>query len=223
MKSKATLRHFLTIAASSLLAMSSAHAADALTWDTAPGTVGSGDSTVTGGAGTWSTDTANGNWTTDAGANNIAWDNTANANDTAIFGGTAGAITLGTNITVGGLTFNTNNYSILAGNTLTISGASAPIISAGTSITATIASDIAGDDGLNKTGAGTLILSGTNNTYSGTTTLTAGTLQGYYGGTSLNPVSPFGTSSILLTVARSSSSRRARSITPPRPSISATT
>ncbi len=195
MKSKSTLRNLLALIGSSLLAMSYTHAADTLTWDTAPGTVGAGDSTVTGGAGTWSTDTANGNWTADAGANNIAWVNDILDADTAIFGSTAGAITLGTDITAGGLTFNTNGYSISAGNTLTLSGATAPVISVTTGTT-TIASDIAGDDGLEKTGAGTVVLSGTNNTYSGGTTISAGTLQGRKdteGG-----ASPFGTGTIQL-------------------------
>ena len=165
MKPKATLRHYLLLAAaSSLLSVSYSHAAD-VTWDTAPGTVGAGDSLVTGGAGTW--DTTNGNWTTDGGANNIAWVN-AN-NDTAIFGGTAGTVTLGTGITVGGLTFDTAGYTV-AGNTLTFGIAGNIAANAD----ATISSILAGN-AITKTGTGTLVLTGTNS-YTNTT-ISAGTLQ----------------------------------------------
>lgn len=85
-------RSFTRIFAAALACVS-AHAAT-LTWDITPGTVGAGDSAITGGAGTW--DLTNGNWTADAGANNIAWTN----GDSAIFGGTAGIVTLGTPISV---------------------------------------------------------------------------------------------------------------------------
>ena len=185
MKPKNTLRYFLALAGSSLLAISSA-SADTLFW--------SANGTTQGGAGTWDTSTAR--WgTVAAGPYATTWDNTTNANDTAVFGSTAGVVALGTPITVGGLTFNTTGYSI-TGSTLTLAGASAPVISAGTSITATISSDIAGTNGLEKTGAGTVILSGTNNTYSGTTTISAGTLEGRKSTT--GGASPFGTSTIQL-------------------------
>lgn len=100
-----------------------AHAAN-LTWDTAPGTVGAGDSAVTGGAGTW--DTTNGNWTSDGGATNVAWN--SGTPDSAIFAGaSSGLVTLGTSLTTNSLTFNTAGYTIGtasdATNTLTLSGA----------------------------------------------------------------------------------------------------
>ncbi|MCY2975946.1 MAG: autotransporter-associated beta strand repeat-containing protein [Planctomycetota bacterium] len=82
-----------------------------LYWD--PVLTVAGNNTVSGvglgGAGTW--DTTLLNWYN--GTNNIAWTN-AN-NDTAFFAGTAGAVTLATPITVGGLTFRTTAYSIDAG------------------------------------------------------------------------------------------------------------
>ena len=151
---------------------------------------------------TWNTDAA-GNWT-----DPLNWlGDTAyaeGADNTATFGNFIAAdriVTLDAAITIGNITASdtTHNYTISGANTLTLDRTSGtPAIDVVTSRTLTISSDIAGTDGLQKTGAGTLILSGINNTYSGTTTLAAGTLQGYYGGTSLNPVSPFGTSAILL-------------------------
>ena len=84
-------------------------------WDITPGVVGPGNGTISGGLGLW--DTTLGNWTVDGGANNIAWDN--GANDTAVFGGAAGIVTLGTPITVGGLTFNDNAGYLLALDLLT--------------------------------------------------------------------------------------------------------
>ncbi len=175
-------RIILALAAGSLLAVSSA---------TAQAT-----------SNTWNTDAA-GNWT-----DVLNWQgDTAyaeGADNTATFGNFIGAdrtVTLDAAITIGNITASdtTHNYIISGANTLTLDRTTGtPAIDVITSRTLTIASDIAGSDGLQKTGAGTLILSGLNNTYSGTTTLAAGSLQGYYGGTSLNPVSPFGASSILL-------------------------
>jgi autotransporter-associated beta strand protein len=73
-----------------------------------------GNSASAGGAGTWDTTTLN--W--DAGAvPHVAWDNAAN--DTAIFGGTAGAVTVATPITVGGVTITTNGYTF-SGQTISI-------------------------------------------------------------------------------------------------------
>ena len=87
------------------------HAAD-VTWDTA-----TGDSAVTGGAGTW--DTTNSNWTTDVGLTNTSWNN--GNNDTALFGATAGIVTLGTNISVSGMEFATGGYTVNGGgNTITL-------------------------------------------------------------------------------------------------------
>jgi autotransporter-associated beta strand protein len=170
------LRHFLAALGCATLAVSSASAAD-LFW--------SANGTTQGGAGTWNT--ADARWgTVAAGPYGTIWDN-AN-NDTAIFGSTGGAISLGTNITAGGLTFNTNGYSISAGNTLTLAGASTPIINVVTSgHTATINSIIAGSNGLQKDGAGTLTIS-TNPTYTGATILNGGTLD-VSGISSGNPLS----------------------------------
>ena len=82
-------------------------------------------------------------------------------NDTAVFGGTAGTITLGTDITVGGLTF-TAAYT-LTGGTVTF-GAPGTISN---SANVTIASALAGAEPITKSGAGTLTLLGANNNFSG--------------------------------------------------------
>jgi autotransporter-associated beta strand protein len=164
--STARLSFALASALAALLAAPAIHAAD-VTWDITPGTVGAGDSLVTGGLGAWNT--TNGNWTTDAGVNNSAWVN-AN-NDTAVFGDTGGAVTLGTGITVGGLTFNTAGYTV-AGNTLTFG--SAGNIAANTD--AAISSVLAGSPAIAKTATGILTLSGAN-TFSGQLTVENGTLS----------------------------------------------
>jgi autotransporter-associated beta strand protein len=167
MKPKSALRSFLALAGSTLLAISYTHAAS-VTWDITPGTVGVGDSAITGGTGAWNT--SNGNWTTDAGANNISWVN-AN-NDTAVFGDTAGTVTLGTGITIGGLQFDTAGYTV-TGNTLTF-GTAGNIV---TNADATISSALAGSGAITKTGSGTLTLNNTGSTYSGQLTVANGTLS----------------------------------------------
>lgn len=99
------------------------------------------------------------------------WNNVAL--DHAIFGGTAGTVTLTSPITVGNITFNAANYT-LTGGTLTLGGINPAIaVNAGTS---TINSALAGNSGLIKTGAGTLFLTG-NNTFSGGINLNAGSLR----------------------------------------------
>ena len=122
------------------------------TWDA------SGTGAHTDGSGTW--DTTSNNWWN--GTASVPW---ANANnDVATFGtfnGSAGTVTLGTGINVGGITFNlaTSGTYTIAGNTLTLGGTSAPIT---TNANATISSAIAGPAVLVKQGLGTLILTGAN-------------------------------------------------------------
>ena len=145
----------------------SAAAVPTLAWDLAPGTVGAGDSAITGGAGTW--DLSSGNWTTDGGATNFAWNNSG-PRLVGIFGGTAGgAVTLGGDITTDGIILNTTGYSF-AGNTLTLSGPK-PTITTGNGVTAEISSPLSGTAGLTKNGPGALTLSGTGNSLTGTFTL----------------------------------------------------
>jgi autotransporter-associated beta strand protein len=161
------LHHFRSIVSGALLCISFTNAAD-VTWDITPGTVGVGNGSLTGGSGAWNTST--GNWTTDGGVNNRAWVN-AN-NDTAIFGGTVGTgtVTLGTGITVGKLIFNTQNYSI-TGGILTVGTAGSITANANASIRSVLAGSA-----ITKAGAGTLTLFG-NNSYTGTMTVSAGTLS----------------------------------------------
>jgi autotransporter-associated beta strand protein len=141
--------------AGAIAALLAPHAARALeiTWDVTPGTVGLGNSTVTGGSGTW--DETLGNWTTDGGATNLAWSNAGN--DTAIFGGAGGTVTLGTAITVGGLTINSGGYAI-TGNTLTFGTAGNLTALAD----ATLGSVLTGAVAITKDGAGKLTLTGAN-------------------------------------------------------------
>lgn len=100
-----TLAHFparfLAVSALLIVATGSACAAT-LWWDGGAADLGSdGDGASQGGSGTWNTAVTN--W--DAGAQPyVAWVN-AN-NDTAVFGGAAGTVSLGAAITVGGLQFD---------------------------------------------------------------------------------------------------------------------
>ncbi|HEX7261488.1 MAG TPA: autotransporter-associated beta strand repeat-containing protein, partial [Luteolibacter sp.] len=153
------------------LAASSAHGTTHY-WD--GGTiniVGDGDGASGGTAGDWSTGLSN--W--DVGVSPyVAWPGAGTDND-AVFGGTAGTVTLATAITANDLTFNTTGYTITNG-TLTLNGTS-PTITTGTGVTTTIGSAIAGSAGLQKSGDGTLILSNTTNSFSGGVALAGGTLQ----------------------------------------------
>jgi autotransporter-associated beta strand protein len=177
----------LCIAGMSVIAINSAAAAS-LSWSS------TGNSTL-GGTGTWDLSTPN--WWN--GSSGVVWTDTAGTADIAIFGGTAGTVTLGQNLGALGLVFNTTGYTIAAGaNTLTLgsSGINASALTSGTTtisgnvalaanqswnvgLGATLAASagISGSTfGINKTGYGTLTLTGAN-TYTGTTTVTGGTLN----------------------------------------------
>jgi len=128
--------------------------------------------TGSGGTGTW--DTSTNVWSPNgdgvSGPYVVPWDNAAL--DNAIFGGTAGTVTLGEPITVHDLTFNSAGY-VLTGNQLTLGGVSPTITTSGG--TTRIQSIIAGTAGLTKAGGGLLQLEGAN-TFSGGISLLGGTL-----------------------------------------------
>jgi len=169
LRAPATRRLLLLTAALALsFALVSGATADSLEWSADGVTPGSG------GTGTWNTNTAL--W-----FNGIAFQNWNNAAlDDAIFGGTAGTVTLGKSITAHDLIFDVTGYSVTR-RTLTLGGVT-PAISVVPGGSATIDSTIAGAAGLTETGGGTLILT-RNNNYTGGTTISAGTLQLGDGGT----------------------------------------
>lgn len=116
MKPKSSLRHFLALAGSSLMAISFANAQSTRWFDGgAVDIAGNDNSASTGGAGTW--DTTILNW--DAGAvSRVAWDN-ANADNAVIAG--SGTLTVGVPVTVGSLTLSyTSGTRTVSGSTLTI-------------------------------------------------------------------------------------------------------
>jgi hypothetical protein len=136
-------------------------------WDT------NGSAAGLGGTGTWDTITPNFNDSTGTGTP-FAYI----PSKLAIFAGTAGTVTIAAGgITEnGGLQFTTTGY-VIGGDTLTV-GTNNQITVVGSAVTTTINSVIAGTNGLNKLGTGTLVLgSGNNPSLSGTVTVSGGTLQ----------------------------------------------
>jgi len=128
---------------------------------------------VTGGTGNW--DTTSAFWSTTAAGSDAAA-RSFTADDTAFFTGTAGTATLTEPITIGGLVFSGSDFTI-TGNTLTLDVSSgAPSISISNGNIATISSIVAGSDGLTKTGNGVLRLTNGGNSYTGVTTISAGSL-----------------------------------------------
>ncbi len=146
------------------------------------GSTTTGGSQVVGGDGTWSVQAGTTNWTNEAGSTASAW----GQGGIAVFGGTAGTVTIagGTDPVVVGMDFVTDGYT-LTGQSITLAQFTpslTPAIMVDTGVTATIASVLSTTAGLEKTGAGTLVLTAANN-YSGQTTVSAGTLQIGNGGT----------------------------------------
>ena len=166
-----------------------------LTWNPTGGT----STTPVDGSGTWTTASGSIWWN---GTSNSVWSNTTVQNaqfGTAPTGApstTPYTVTLGSQITVGTLTFANQNYTINgdAGGmySLTINNGifaevnatiNAPVILGGANswnanagVTLTVGGAISGGFGITVTGPGTVLLKGTNS-YSGATTISAGTLQ----------------------------------------------
>jgi len=135
---------------------------------------GTGSLVILGANGTW-TSLADGNWSDAA---NWASSTVATGYDaTATFSAATGAtVTLDTNRIIGKLAFSVSDYTIAGTNTLSLQAAATPTISVASGRSATIATGLAGVLGLEKTGTGTLVLSGVKS-YTGGTTVTAGTLE----------------------------------------------
>ncbi len=149
---------------------------NALFWN---GSTTTADGTIHGGNGTWSA-VAQTNWTDAAGTLAGAWQG-----GTAIFQGAPGAVTVNTSggaVNVAGMQFAVDGYQV-SGGTLTLANTGGQTgirvgdgTAAGATYVATISSVLAGTSGLDKQDLGTLVLTGAN-TYTGGTTVSAGTLQ----------------------------------------------
>ncbi|KXO75887.1 autotransporter-associated beta strand repeat-containing protein [Brucella anthropi] len=165
-----------------------AHGATLNFWD---GDNGHDNSQLDGGDGTWNA--VNDNWTGADYSLNGPWA----TGGFAIFGGAKGTVTVddskGAAVSAAGMQFMTDGYEI-TGDALTLAPSAEspddmPSIRVGDgslddeSKKATISAELQGSDGMNKTGLGTLILTG-NNSYTGGTFVTGGTLQLGDGGSS---------------------------------------
>jgi len=101
----------------------------------------SANGTTQGGAGTWNTSDTR--WGSSAGGPfGATWNNGNTV--TAIFGGTAGTVTLGVSITNGGLQFNTTGYTISIGANNLAFGAADNAITLNNIGTATITGTVGG-------------------------------------------------------------------------------
>jgi autotransporter-associated beta strand protein len=126
-----------------------------------------------GGSGTWTS--AGTTWATSAGGVGAG---ETQSSSTLIFADTAGTVTVSGGVSVSnGMTFQTTGYDV-QGSTITLAGNSAAnnTITADTDVTTTVSSELAGTAGMTKSGAGTLILSGSNS-FTGNAVISGGTLQ----------------------------------------------
>lgn len=140
-----------------------------LYWD---GVNTTGNGTIDGGTGTWNSTTTN--WTLRNGNNNQAWEDAL----PAVFAGTSGTVTIANGFTPkpSGVRFEVDGYTIAATGSGGISLTDAvPFSVVNQNDTATISAPIIGAGTFQKTGAGTVTLTGMNS-YSGNTRVANGTL-----------------------------------------------
>jgi fibronectin-binding autotransporter adhesin len=150
--------------------LNTATAADLVWWN---GSTVTPAGAVEGGDGTWSL--AGGNFTDAPGAIGGSW---AGNGALAIFGGTAGTVTIaaGEVLSPSGLSFRSDGYVINGGDAAAGLALTGPTgIDASSGVGATINAALSGSGSLTKTGAGTLTLAGSN-TYAGETVVLGGTL-----------------------------------------------
>lgn len=138
-------------------------------WD---GDGAAADGVLTGGDGTWSS--ANSNWSDSAGQLTAGW-----ADLTAVFSGSAGTVELDGEQHINGLQFVTDGYRLTDSddNGLLVLADAGVDLRANAGVTATVDVVIEGSGELSKTGAGTIILTGSNS-YSGGILISDGVLQG---------------------------------------------
>ncbi len=137
-------------------------------WD---GTGTTANANIGGGSGLWDNTTTN--WTNSFGSSNGTW-----GGKSAVFAAASGTVRLNNHIVFEGIEFTTNNYQILANGSFELRPTGQAILTTTSAdvTSALIAAPITGSGGLIKQGSGTISLSGTN-TYTGGTTLEAGTLD----------------------------------------------
>ncbi len=153
-------------------------------WDGDAGATNDGK--VAGGSGTWiAGPTGSDRWTEASGLINAPYQNPS----FAVFTAAPGTVTVDNSagqIAVSGMQFATGGYRLQGGAIELAAGNDIVRVGDGTSaspgMTATIASNLIGAGRLEKTDAGTLVLTGTN-TYTGGTAISGGTLQLGDGGT----------------------------------------
>jgi autotransporter-associated beta strand protein len=144
-------------------------------WDTNGSTAGAGSSPSS----TWSTSAANKEWTTSSAGTSGTLSTWTNGNSAVFSAGTdavnAYTVTVSGTVNVAGITIQ-EGAPTFTGGTINFSDTS-PDFVVGTGLTSTIDSVIAGTNGFTKSGAGTVVFDSTAKTYTGTTTVSAGTLQ----------------------------------------------
>ncbi len=168
MNSRSVLRLLATVTVG--LAGMTLGSASTLYWD---GGDANGANGANGGAGTWNVSTLN--WYPGAGIVDQAWVN-AN-NDTAIFAGTGGAVSLGAPVTAGNLTFNSSGYVLDNANALTLAGTGNGRVTVASGVSTTVNSTVAGTVGLTAVGPGTLILGSAASSFTGNVYLNGGIVQ----------------------------------------------
>lgn len=148
------------------------------------------NNSIDGGNGTWTASTSTSNWTDANGSINTAYGN----GSFAIFQGAAGTVTVDDakgQVDASGMQFATYDYLVQGDPIHLVGSTQDPTHSvvrvgdgsrAGARYRATVGSVLMGDTALVKTDTGTLVLSG-DNTYTGGTTVSGGTLQIGDGGT----------------------------------------